>query len=455
MAPDDPLSRRRLLGAAASLVAGAAGVAAAQPPHRHDTGTPSAAPPPDEASRRVPTPPDRARALPPARPGRDYTPVIVPNGATLPFRIVDGVKVFHLVAEELQHEFVPGLVSTCWGYNGRTPGPVIEAVEGDRVRIYVTNRLPAATSVHWHGVLLPSGMDGVAGLTQAPIPPGATFRYEFTLRQHGTCMYHTHADEMVQQALGLHGMFVIHPRQERRRADKDFVLLTNEWKVEPGTARPDPIEMLEFNVLTFNGKAFPATAPLVIQRGDRVRIRIGNLSATNHHTMHIHGFAWEVVGTDGGEIAPSARVPETTIMLPVGTTRSMEFVADQSGDWALHCHMTHHTMTQMGHQVGNWIGVAPDVVDQAVQPLLPEYMTMGATGMAGHAEHGMAAPRNSVPMLGGPGPFGYIDMGGMFTVLKVRDRVTSQADPGWYDHPPGTVARAATAEELARDGIRA
>ena len=102
-------------------------------------------------------------------PGTDYRPVVTPNGATLPFRIVDGVKVFHLVAEAVEHEFAPGLVAHCWGYNGRVHGPTIEAVEGDRVRIYVTNRLPAPTTVHWHGVLLPNGMDGVGGLTQRAI----------------------------------------------------------------------------------------------------------------------------------------------------------------------------------------------------------------------------------------------------------------------------------------------
>ena len=97
-------------------------------------------------------------------PGRGYRPVVTPNGATLPHRIVEGVKVFHLVAEEVEHEFAPGLNATCWGYNGRVHGPTIEAVEGDRVRVYVTNRLPAPTTVHWHGVILPSGIDGVGGL---------------------------------------------------------------------------------------------------------------------------------------------------------------------------------------------------------------------------------------------------------------------------------------------------
>jgi manganese oxidase len=444
----DRISRRDLLGAAAgALVTGAASAHAQPHAHGHaPAAAPTPAPTSAAAVRRAP----RNR---PGLPGRDYTPVITPNGSTLPFTIVDNVKVFHLIAEEVQHEFVPGLRATCWGFNGSTPGPTIEAVEGDTVRIYVTNRLAVPTSVHWHGVLLPSGMDGVAGLTQPPIAPGETFRYEFTLRQHGSCMYHSHYDEMVQQAMGMMGMFVIHPRTPTARVDKDFVLLASEWKVEPGTSRPDPLEMIEFNVLTFNSKAFPATAPLVIRTGDRVRVRIGNLSATDHHTMHIHGFAWQVVGTDGGPVPPSARVHESTVIVPVGTTRTMEFVADQAGDWALHCHMTHHTMTQMGHDFGNWVGVAAGTVDRAVQPLVPNYMTMGTDGMAGMAEHGMEAPRNSVPMLGAPGPFAYIDMGGMFTVLKVRDTVTSQKDPGWYQHPANEVARPATPNELRRDGI--
>src|SRR3954468_20672059 len=101
---------------------------------------------------------DRAPLPAPGEAGRDYVPVVTPNGVTLPFRLVDGVKVFHLVAEEFEHEFAPGLRAKCWGYNGRTPGPTIEVVEGDRVRIYVSNRLPEPTTIHWHGILLPAGM---------------------------------------------------------------------------------------------------------------------------------------------------------------------------------------------------------------------------------------------------------------------------------------------------------
>lgn len=385
-------------------------------------------------------------------PGTDYTPVITPNGSTLPWKLVDGVKVYHLVVEEFLHEFAPGLKALVWGYNGSTPGPTIEAVEGDRVRFYVTNRLPEPTSVHWHGILLPSGMDGVSGLNQRPIEPGETFKYEFTLRQHGTHMYHSHFDEMVQIGIGTVGLFVIHPKTPRTpRIDRDFALMLAEWRINPGAKRPDPSEMSEFNVLTINGKAFPGTAPLVARLGDRVRIRIGNLSAMDHHPIHLHGYQFRIVETDGGEIPEAGQWPETTVLTPVGSTRTIEFVADEPGDWAMHCHMTHHVMNQMGHGIPNLLGVDPKGLDEKIGKLVPEYMTMGTSGMGGMAEMGMPVPENSIPMVGGPGPFSYIDMGGMFTILKVRDGITSYEDPGWYKNPPGTVAEVASDEELRRD----
>ena len=151
----------------------------------------------------------------PVMPGQGYRPVVVPDGYTLPFKVVDGVKVFHLVAEEFEHEFAPGLRATVWSYNHHLNSTVIEAVEGERVRIYVTNKLAVPTSVHWHGIYLPNGMDGVSGITQKPIPPGETFKYEWTLRQHGTYMFHSHYDTMTQEGMGLIGMLVIHPRNPK------------------------------------------------------------------------------------------------------------------------------------------------------------------------------------------------------------------------------------------------
>lgn len=380
--------------------------------------------------------------------------VVTPNGSTLPLRTVGNVKIGHLTAMAIHHTFAPGLEAECWGYNGGTPGPTIEAVEGDRLRIYVTNLLPEPTTMHWHGLIVPNGMDGVSGLTQPPILPGETFVYEFTVNRPGTYMYHPHYDEMTQMALGMMGMFIVHPRTVRGpRIDRDFVLMTHEWKVRPGAKRPDPNEMSDFNVLTFNSRAFPATEPLLIKKGERVRIRFGNLSAMDHHPIHLHGLAFEVTQTDGGFIPLSARYPETTVLVPVGSTRVIEFVANEPGDWAMHCHMTHHVMTQMGHGLPIVMGADGQKIDRKVQPLLADYMTMGHTGMGGMADMGMPVPSNSLPMKGGRGPFGGIDMGGMFTLLKVRDDLQGENRSGFFRHPPGKVARRADSATLARDGI--
>lgn len=394
--------------------------------------------------------------LPPGQPGKDYQPVITPNGAALPWKVVDGVKVYHLIAQEVEHEMAPGLKAHCWGYNGRVHGPTIEAVEGDRVRIYVTNKLAAPTSVHWHGIFLPNGMDGVAGLNQRAIREGETYKYEFTLRQHGTFMYHSHHDEMTQMAMGMMGMIVIHPRRPPAdyKVDRDFAIMLSEWRIEPGTKRPDPNAMSDFNVLTMNAKAFPGTEPLIAKTGDRVRVRFGNLSAMDHHPIHLHGHYFKVTGTDGGRLPVAAQWPETTVLVSVGSTRDVEFIADAPGDWALHCHMTHHVMNQMGHGIPNMIGVKHGPIDRRVQPLLPAYMTMGQEGMGDMAEMGMPVPKNSIPMVGAKGPYDYITMGGMFTLLKVRTGLTSYADPGWYEHPPGERADLANPAELQRDGIK-
>jgi len=382
----------------------------------------------------------------PATPAaRGYKPVRTLNGWTLPWRMVDGVKEFHLVAEEIEHEFAPGCVAKCWGYNGTTPGPTIEAVEGDRVRIYVTNRLPEHTTIHWHGILLPPGMDGVGGLSQKHIGPGETYAYEYTLRQHGTHMYHPHADEMVQMAMGMMGMFIIHPRGgEPQRIDRDYCFLLHNWALHPGTYRPDPSVMQDFDLWTFNSKVFPAIDPLVARTGERVRIRIGNLSMWNH-PIHLHGVQFVVTGSDGGRWPKALWRPETTEIIGVGQTRDFEFVA-VAGDWAFHCHMSHHVMNAMGHEIPNTLGVDQSGVEREIRKLLPDYMAMGKDGMAEHQDHvdmgHMKGPENTLPMMWGTGPFGNVEMGGMFTVVKVRDDMAPGdfRDPGWYRHKKGELA---------------
>ena len=100
--------------------------------------------------------------------------------------MVDGAKEFHLVCEVVQREFLPGEFFCVWGFNGTMPGPLIEAVQGDRVRFVVQNNLPEATTVHFHGLEMPVRYDGVEGLTQEPILAGKAFVYEFDLHQDGT-----------------------------------------------------------------------------------------------------------------------------------------------------------------------------------------------------------------------------------------------------------------------------
>ncbi len=427
-------------------------------------------------------------AVPPGEPGRDYKPVITPNGATLPCKIVDGVKIFHLVVQECTHEFAPGLKAKLWGCNGQVHGPTIEAVEGDRIRIYVTNKLPEATSIHWHGIILPNGMDGVSGLNQKSISPGKTFKYEYPLVQYGTYMYYSQFDGMTQMALGVMGLFVIHPRRPPEPGpDRDFGIILSEWNIKPGTYRPDP-RATEFNTFTFNAKAYPATEPLVARLGDRVRIRLVNLSAADHHTIHLHGYSFWEAQTDGGVIPLSARLPEATVLVPVGQARTIDFVADNPGDWAFHCQMTHHLKNQTGHQGPNMLGADAAMLKHLIRPLIPEYAPIGTsgggdmtgmqtgsdrggdkqggkgktndhskntdTGDTGSSSEGMGMPENCIAMKGGEGPYGPIDMGGMLTILKVRERLTSSADPGWYRAPPGTVAEAASKQELERDGIK-
>ncbi|MCE9598774.1 MAG: copper oxidase [Spirochaetia bacterium] len=395
--------------------------------------------------------PERANARPEplsGRAGAPYTPVISPNVAKLPYKMDGAVKVFHLIAEPVMREFTPGMLVDCWGYNGSTPGPVIEAVEGDRVRIYVTNRLPEPTSVHWHGIFLPSGMDGVAGLNQKHIQPGETYKYEFTLRQHGSHMYHPHSDEVVQMALGMMGMFIIHPKQPVRKIDRHFVYMLSEWAIEPGTSRPNPNVMTDFNIFSLNGRIYPGTDPMVVRTNQRVRITLGNLSMDSH-PIHVHGHAFRITGTDGGPIPETAWVPETTVNVPPGTTRDVEFIADAPGDWAFHCHKSHHTMNAMGHQIPNVVGM-PDNVDlhKKIQSAIPGYMEMGKDGMHDMATMRMPGPANTAPMMAGEGPHGPIGMGGMFTVLKVRDGITKYNDPGWYNAPAGTIAQVVKESEI-------
>ena len=386
--------------------------------------------------------------------GRPYQPVVTLNSWTLPFRMKNGWKEFHLVAEPVVREIAPGMKARLWGYNGQSPGPTIEVVEGDKVRLFVTNKLPEHTTIHWHGQRLPNGMDGVGGLNQPQISPGKTFVYEFEARRPGTFMYHPHADEMTQMAMGMMGMWVTHPKNPKtltgyQDCDRDFCFLLNAYDVEPGSATPKVNTMLDFNLWTWNSRAFPGIDPLVCRMNDRVRIRVGNLTMTNH-PIHLHGHEFVVTQTDGGIVPPSARWPEVTTDIAVGQMRAYEFVATEPGDWAFHCHKSHHTMNAMGHDVPTMIGVDHRDVVNKINKLIPDYMVMGERGMADMGEMEMSLPDNTLPMMTGTGQFGAIEMGGMFSTVKVRANQAKDdyKDPGDYQYPKNSVAYEWTGESM-------
>ena len=388
----------------------------------------------------------RPDTMPPLVPqnGRPYNPVVTLNGWTLPWRMNNGVKEFHLVAEPVVREMCEGFKAHLWGYNGQSPGPTIEVVEGDRVRIFVTNKLPERTAVHWHGQRIPNGMDGVSGLNQVAIQPGKTFVYEFVARRPGTFMYHPHADEMTQMAMGMMGFWVTHPKAKHPLiddVDRDFCFLLNGYDIDPGSYTPKIMTMLDFNLWAWNSRVFPGIDTLNVRQHDKVRIRIGNLTMTNH-PIHLHGHEFEVTGTDGGPTSRSSRWPEVTTDVAVGQMRQVEFVAGEEGDWALHCHKSHHTMNAMGHDVPTMIGVDHRAVVSKINALIPDYMVMGERGMADMSEMAMPLPENTAPMMSGEGPYGSVEMGGMFSLLKVRrdQKPGDYKDPGWYKQPPGTQA---------------
>ncbi|MEW6417149.1 MAG: copper oxidase [Nitrospirota bacterium] len=320
---------------------------------------------------------------PPSLTGKQMGKVHTPNVPPLGYEMDGKVKVFRLIVQPVErniHDGIPPEDSLWykfhkakgmqpdmfpamflpkkikgWGFNGSIPGPTIEVYEGDRVRIIVKNEIPEPTSIHWHGIELPNGMDGVGGLTQPPIMPGENFIYEFTLYQNGTFFYHSAFNEMKQVGMGLGGAFVIHPKKEKSKIDKDFVIVMNEWKLLPGNENPD-VTSTDPDWFTFNGKAAPSTEVLNVNQGDRVRIRLINFSNQNDHPIHIHGHTWWVKGTEAGPIPKSAQWPGNTVDVMAGSSRDVEFIAWNPGYWQLHCHKLHHIMNA---EVDMPMGVMP------------------------------------------------------------------------------------------------
>jgi FtsP/CotA-like multicopper oxidase with cupredoxin domain len=294
---------------------------------------------------------DRGKLVPGLRAaGLAPVPVVTPDLPKLPFRVRDGIKEFHLTAGHCRREFLPDAWIDVWGYNGSMPGPTIEAVVGDRVRIMIHNDLPEPTTLHLHGIHLANRFDGVHGVTQEPIKPGEHAIYEFDVLQDGTYIYHSHGP--MQEGLGMAGLLILHPREAYQPVvDHDFALMIQEWAIMPLSTIPNATSM-EFNWFTLNGRSAPYTTPLVVRLGSRVRIRFVNMSPIDHHPMHLHGHTWWVTGGDGGRYPESAWLPGNTVLVGVSQSRDCEFIANNPGDWVMHCHMFHHMMNHMTVMVG-------------------------------------------------------------------------------------------------------
>lgn len=288
-----------------------------------------------------------------ALPGQDVPVATETLGnQVLPFQIEDGVKVFEITAQPVRWTFMDGVEQVAWTYNGTVPGPMIRVTEGERVRFVVRNDLPEDTTVHWHGIEVPHGMDGVPDVSQAPIAPGETFVYEFEARPAGTFWYHSHVDPDIQIGAGLHGAFIIDPMvPEADPPDVDKVLILNEWRFSGGqTYGAMPMAGMDPNFFTINGKAFPSTETITAKVGDTIRLRF--IAAGQFvHPMHLHGVPFQIVATDGHPVPEAARLVKDTVAVAPGERYDIEFEVTAPGIWMVHCHISHHT-TNDGEEPG-------------------------------------------------------------------------------------------------------
>jgi manganese oxidase len=276
---------------------------------------------------------------------------------TLEPRIEGGVKSFDLNVSVIEWNILPDEQVEAYAFNRQVPGPRIRVTEGDRVRINVKNDLPEATSVHWHGMILPNRMDGAAEVTQKPIEPGDSFTYEFTAGEAGTYFYHSHKEPDRQQGLGMYGALIVDPKDPARDAaydyDQEVVIQLQEWLERDGYTYPAMImEGALPNYFTINGKSYPETETINMEVGERLRIRFIGSNNNFVHPMHIHGGPFEIVETDGNVVPAEARILKDTVNVGPGERYDVIWEARKPGKWLLHCHIPHHTTNDNTEQEG-------------------------------------------------------------------------------------------------------
>lgn len=285
------------------------------------------------------------------------------------------LREFTLTAQEVDWEIMPGTVVKAWTFNGTMPGPELRATEGDLVRVTLNNTLPVPTTIHWHGIDVPNGMDGVPGVTQEAVPPGGSFTYEFIATNPGTRWYHSHQDGEIQLPLGLYGSFIVEPRVQPQGAvayDREYTYVLSEWSLAltpdvalgnaslPTSGRGAPhSKQLDFDLFLMTGKVHDAIAPIELKEGERVRIRLINAGQLVH-TMHSHGHSFKVVATDGNFVPPEQQLLKDSVSIGPSERVDIEIMAHNPGVWMFHCHMQHHGANGMMTTI-RYEGVAPPV----------------------------------------------------------------------------------------------
>ena len=237
----------------------------------------------------------------------------------------DGTLQWELTASVIQWETEPGKFVEAYAYNGMIPGPQLRANVGDRIRIILHNELPEPTTIHSHGLFVPPDMDGVPVISQPAVMPGESFTYEYTLRNAGSHMYHSHFMAEHQVPMGLLGAFVVTDptAADEPAADHDVTMILNDGPLG----------------FTINGKGFPATSPIVATKGDMIRIRYMN-EGLQIHPMHLHGMPQLVIAKDGWTL-PTPHYEDTVLVAP-GERIDVLIDASEVGTWAFHCHILTH-----------------------------------------------------------------------------------------------------------------
>lgn len=317
--------------------------------------------------------------------------VFHPQGGKAAARQAGGtgqLREFTLTAEPVRWQIQPGVVIDGWGYNGQIPGPTFHVTEGDTVRVHLINHLPEPTTIHWHGIDVPTGMDGVPGLSQDAVEPGDSFSYEFVANTPGTRMYHSHTDTDAQIQLGLFGAFIIDPRApEPVQYDHDYTYILTEKSLDftPNVAAGNADILhrdagngrggaLQADLFLMNGRAGEAIDPMTISPGGRVRIRLINLGNLQH-AMHLHGQSFRIIATDGNPVPKGFQFVKDTVLIGPGERYDLEVDGTNPGVWMFHCHINNHAAN----------GMSTTLTYDGYQPF--------SSDLASHAAmHGAAAP---------------------------------------------------------------